>query len=178
MNVRGLIAAYLQKAVLLQLATVTGKQPWLCTVSFACDDDFNLYWFSRRATRHSRDIVRNARVAGAIVHSFTVGQKTRGLQCSGKARELSSANDIARGLAALSKRYRVSKSRQRTLTRELLEGANYALYELRPDYIVLYDTKHFPKSPRQVYRVPRRAVAARLRVSRETQGSRLRRGSV
>ena len=159
-NLRLLIEKYLQKAILLQIATAAGNVPWVCTVCFANDKRLNLYWFSRHATRHSKEIASNPSVAGAVVLPYKVGKKTRGLQFVGNAEELRSATDIAAGLAALSLRYKTSKERRGQITRQLKEGAaDYGLYRLRPDSIILYDTLNFPGSPRQVYTVPKKRTA-------------------
>jgi len=166
-NLRLLIEKYLEKAILLQIATTSGNVPWVCTVCFAYDTHLNFYWFSRHATRHSKEIANNPRVAGAVVLPYKVGKKTRGLQFAGKANELRSATDIAAGLAALSLRYKTSKERESQITQQLKEGAaDYGLYRLRPDSIILYDTLNFPNSPRQVYVVPKKKVARRTVRSR------------
>ncbi len=156
-NLRQLIEKYLEKATLLQVATAIGDVPWICTVCFAPNKQFDLYWFSSHGTRHSKEIARNPRVAGAVVLPYVVGKKTRGLQFVGTAKELHGAADIAEGLASLSRRYKVTKKREAQLTRELRGGAtNYGLYRLRLDSIILYDTLNFPSSPRQVYAVPKK----------------------
>lgn len=154
MSLKKLIAAYLQDALTLQIATSKGTKPWICTVNFAYDTDFNMYWFSRRATRHSKEIARNANVAGAIVAPRKKNEKVRGLQCSGTAQEVRDEKEIKHGVRVMSQRYAVSKERQKELLSELHEGVDYALYRLRPDSIMLYDTEHFPKDPRQEYIVP------------------------
>lgn len=143
--------------MLLQIATAAGNVPWVCTVCFAYDKHLNLYWFSRHATQHSRDIAHNPRVAGAVVLPYKVGKKTRGLQFVGKAGELSRAVDIKAGLVALSLRYKTPKERTDQIARQLKKGkADYGLYRLRPDSIILYDTLNFPSSPRQVYVMPKK----------------------
>jgi len=41
-----LVEAYLQDYSTMQLATVSGDQPWVCTVRFLADENHNLYWAS------------------------------------------------------------------------------------------------------------------------------------
>ncbi|MBI5357784.1 pyridoxamine 5'-phosphate oxidase family protein, partial [Candidatus Saccharibacteria bacterium] len=56
----------------MQLATSQNKQPYLCTLHFYADSDFNLYWFSRAGRKHSIDIANNSKVSAYIlIHEDT-----------------------------------------------------------------------------------------------------------
>lgn len=154
MNLRRLINTYLEKSMLLQIATSANNIPWICTVCFAYDSNFNLYWFSRHSTRHSQEIARNPNVAGAVVLPYAIGDKSRGLQFAGKASELHYKIDVSAGLATLQSRYGVKRKRIDQLKQEIFsKTADYGLYRLHPESIILYDTLNFPKSPRQVYEI-------------------------
>ncbi len=154
MNLKQLINKYLNDSMVLQIATSVDNIPWVCTVCFAYDSRFNLYWFSRHATRHSQEIVRNPHVAGAVSVRYALGDKPRGLQLIGTALELSDETSLLSGITALRKRYHVPFERVKQLKKELRsQTANYGLYSLRPDSIVVYDTFTFPDSPRQEYKV-------------------------
>lgn len=158
MNSKQLIRSYLDKSLLLQIATSFDGIPWICTVCFAYDIDCNLYWFSRHSTRHSQEIVLNPRIAGAVALPYAMGDKSRGLQFSGTAVELHSKNDLVLGLVTMQKRYGVKIMRIMQLRRELLSDvADYGLYCLRPDTILIHDSLNFPDSPRQVYKITNRA---------------------
>lgn len=149
------IGGYLSEALLLQVATSTDGVPWICTVCYASDANYNLYWMSRHETRHSREIAANSRVAGVVALPFSLGDKTRGLQIAGIAAELTADPEVSSGLAAMQRRYHVAPERVDQLRREILAaGANYGLYRLQPETIVLYDTLNFPDSPRQVFELP------------------------
>lgn len=152
MEIKQLISDYLEKALLLQIATSDNGIPWICTVCFAYDSEFNLYWFSRHNTRHSQEISRNSYVAGAVVQPYHLGDKSKGLQFSGIAYELHHEKDVLLGLAALQKRYGVKNKRINQLKKEIfLHLADYGLYRLHPDTIILHDTVNFPDSPRKVF---------------------------
>lgn len=154
MNIKQQINSFLDKSLLLQIATSFNGIPWICTVCFAFDSEFNLYWFSRHDTRHSQAISINPHIAGAVVPPYALGDKSRGLQFSGTAIELHNKKGIVIGLVTLQKRYGVKNKRIRQLLREiLLCKADYGLYCLRPDAIVLYDALNFPDSPRKVYKI-------------------------
>jgi len=154
MSTKLLINSYLDKSLLLQIATSVNNIPWICTVCFAYDSESNLYWFSRHNTRHSQEIIQNSYVAAAVALPYEIGDKSRGLQISGKAGELHSVSELTVGLAAMQKRYGVKNKRLNQLKREIMsQAANYGFYCLRPDTIILHDALNFPDSPRQAYTI-------------------------
>ncbi len=71
----------------MQLATSVDNQPWVCSVWFATDAGLNIYFFSATARRHSKEVVKNNKVAGAIVLPQTPNDPPRGLQFQGSRRE-------------------------------------------------------------------------------------------
>src|SRR4051812_34899784 len=81
-----LLKSYLQQQHMMQLATASGEQPWICTVYYVVDDDFNLYWASWPTRRHSLEIAQNARVAAAIPLAFENGRSVAGVQLQGVAK--------------------------------------------------------------------------------------------
>src|SRR5438874_811194 len=105
MNSKQLIESFLKESMVLQIATAVDGIPWICSVCFAYDQDFNLYWFSRHDTRHSQEITRNPRIAGAIALPFVIGDRSRGLQFAGTAYELHYEQDLLLGLSTLKERY-------------------------------------------------------------------------
>lgn len=154
MKIKLLISEFLEHQFLLQVATSVDNIPWVCTVCFGSDSRFNLYWFSRRNARHSKEIAINPIVAGTVAPPYVLGDKSRGLQLVGKATEIQTEEDIVPGLDALRKRYGVHNKRIDQLRHELLaENRDYGLYRLQPQQIILYDTLNFPDAPRQVLHV-------------------------
>lgn len=95
MDVKQLIHDYLGKTRMLQLATSVSNQPWNCTVYYAFDDDWNIYWISTPDRRHSKEIAINPKVAGVIVFSQEPYPKdgVQGLQFEGIAEILSGAEE-------------------------------------------------------------------------------------
>lgn len=89
-NLKKLIHEYLRQAQLMQVATAKDNQPWACSVYFAFDDSFNLYWISKPDRRHSQEIKENNKIAGTVVLPHTPGDKVRGIQFQGIATELNS----------------------------------------------------------------------------------------
>ena len=144
-----LIAAYLKEAILMQVATAKGSQPWACSVYFAYDRDFNLYWISKATTRHSKEIMGNKKVAGTIVLPHKFGDDMRGLSFQGTAKELKGKEAIV-GMARYAKRFAMKKPR----VDKILKGLDgHYCYKITPKMFVLFDEVNFPDDPRQEYKV-------------------------
>lgn len=145
MDIRTLVQDYLTKAQMMHLATSHGSRPWVTTVYFAADIDLNLYWLSRKNRRHSREIANNSHVAGTIVLPHNYGDKVRGLQFEGEARELKNEDELS-GRNIYSSKYWIVEDRVLNTN----EGVDLqACYQVRPERFVLYDEVNFPNDPTQ-----------------------------
>jgi uncharacterized protein YhbP (UPF0306 family) len=152
--VRQIIEELLDLGYLLQIAGARDGMAWICTVCFARDEEFNLYWFSRHDTRHSIAMSKNSTVVGAVAPSYALGDKSRGLQLTGRAREITSGPELTVGLSAMRTRYEVTPERIEQLHRQITEqSGDFGLYCFAPSEIVLHDNFTYPKSPRQLYMV-------------------------
>jgi uncharacterized protein YhbP (UPF0306 family) len=67
MNLNELALEYFHGCKLMQLATISEGNPWICSVYFAIDDDMNIYWTSAKNRQHSREIMSNPKVAVTVV---------------------------------------------------------------------------------------------------------------
>lgn len=102
MSLEKLIEEYLREAKLMQVATVKNNRPWVASVWYVHDKDWNLYFISRKSRRHSLELKDNQYVAGTIVkpHTKGSGEKVRGIQFEGKAKETKGKTlELARSLA-------------------------------------------------------------------------------
>lgn len=148
MELRQLIKDYLAEAKLMQLATSVDGQPWVCNVWFAADDDLNIYWFSSVTRRHSDEVMKNNKVAGAMVLAHTPSDKPRGVQFEGVAEQLTEADDIEKAISVYA---------DRIFSRDQIEqfmGSSdrpHKFYRIRPTTFVLFDVVHFPDNSRQEY---------------------------
>ena len=133
----------------MQVATAHDNQPWACTVYFAYDSDWNLYWISTPDRRHSKEIISNDKVAGTIVLSHTPGDKVRGLQFQGIAEEITNPADIRKLYPYYGKRFDYMKALE-----EIISGKNpHRLYRIKPTQFVLFDEVNFPDNSRQEYKL-------------------------
>lgn len=141
---RKLVKKYLSKTTVMQLSTCVNNKPWTCTVFFAYDEKFNLYFISRNTRRHSIELSKNLNVSGAIVVSYkTAGYPVVGLQFEGKA-YLVLRKEFGRLSKIFLKRFPKVKN--------LLADGNSGvakLYKVIPSGIVLYDEINFPSNSRQ-----------------------------
>lgn len=138
------ILAHLQKAPVLQLATVRDGKPWISNVHFVHDKKGNLYWLSTPERRHSKDIADNPAVAAAIVVKSDM--PVIGIQCEGYAEMVTDLTVIARVMPGYVKKHGTGKE----FYKRALAGINeHKLYRLHPLEIILFDEMNFPGQPPQ-----------------------------
>ena len=145
MDLASIIRDFLTTAQLMHLGTAHGGKPWVTPVYFAADVDMNLYWLSRKSRRHSAELQNNAHVAGSIVIPVNYGEKVRGLQFEGTARQLE-GQDADAGRNIYSSKFWIVEDRAMSA----LEGGDPQIcYQVHPDKYKLFDEVNFPQSPSQ-----------------------------
>ena len=145
-NWKKIVEEYLAKTRMLQIATCIDDQPWNVTVYFAYDDDLNIFWISKKATRHSQEIMKNPKVAGILVYDQQPSQKTiKGLSFEGIAEVLNGEDE-----EKASKIYIEQLNREQTLLEDIRSGKNpHKIYRIKPKRFVLIDSTN--KIVRQEY---------------------------
>ena len=150
MDLEELIREFLPSKNVLQLATSVNNQPWVCNVHYYSDDDLNMYWISTPQRRHSEEIKQNPRVAVVIkVHENTPNENyIIGLSAEGTA-ELA-----GRDLGQINEAYMKKLDKPAQLMADIKDGSNpHEFYKFSPTKFVLFDTKNFPKEPRQEWKI-------------------------
>lgn len=143
-----LIRKYIRTGHMMQLASLSGKQPWICTLYYVADDELNLYWASLPTRRHSQEITAHSSVAVAIPVQFQQGKKVIGLQIEAKATQLTGA-DIAPAAQLYAERF----GRDATWVDDIARGkTEHRMYRCTPELIVLFDEQHFPHNTRIEWR--------------------------
>jgi uncharacterized protein YhbP (UPF0306 family) len=148
MNLRKLIEDYLREARLMQLATSIDNQPWVCSVWFAADEDLNIYYFSSVTRRHSKEVLENNKVAGAMALPHIPEDPPRGLQFQGTVEELETEEDMEKAISVYSGRI-FSKEKIKDLMGHSTRPHKF--YKIKPTQFVLFDTVNFPDESRQEY---------------------------
>jgi hypothetical protein len=149
MNLQQLITQYFSDNKHLQLATLHNGQPWLCTVYFAADDDFNLYWMSLRSRQHSQDILQDARTAVAVVRDTDAARK-QALQITGNAYQVADDN-LQTAHAVYTNKFGPKDYDLQAMKRREANGSAYWVF--KPTDIWLWDEVNFPENPKQHHKV-------------------------
>lgn len=146
MSLRDLIKDYLKKARLMQLATSIDNQPRVCSVWFAADEDLNIYWFSSTTRRHSKEVIENSKVAGAMALPQNPADPPRGLQFQGVAKLLTDQKDIDKAISVYAGRI-FSKEKIKEFMAD--DETPHKFYKIKPIQFVLFDLVNYPNNPRQ-----------------------------
>jgi uncharacterized protein YhbP (UPF0306 family) len=148
MKVEDVVRQYVTgDARVMQLATVSGNQPWICTVYYVADDELNLYWLSLPTRRHSQEIKEHPKVAAAI--AIKHDKPVIGIQVEGDAEEVADTKTVA----GIMKKYVAKYEAGQGFYDNFMAGKNqHKLYRIRPRLFVLFDEENFPENGRQEWR--------------------------
>ena len=128
---------FLKEQKQMSLATY-GDFPWIATVYYTFDNDLNIYFLSDPSTLHCRQIAKNNKVALAITNSNqNINKPKRGLQISGVAEQLSSAEKVTLALKMWKQYLDV---RDPKLTYKAVKNS---MYRIVPKRIKLFDQELF-----------------------------------
>jgi uncharacterized protein YhbP (UPF0306 family) len=147
-NLRELIQDYLQEAKLMQLATAIDNQPWTSNVWFVADKDLNIYWFSSTKRRHSREILKNKKVAAAICLPQAPKDILRGLQLEGTAELLTDNISIVKAILLFARKIFTKEQIKQFMKNK---KQPHRFYKITPTQFVLFDALNFPDNSRQEY---------------------------
>lgn len=145
-DLRKLVKDYLSEAKLMQLSTAIDNQPWVASVWFAADRDLNIYWFSATNRRHSQEVVKNNKIAAAIVLPHTPADPPRGLQLQGVAEIVSNPKDLAIATLLFTKRI---FSKRQIADFMALKYKPHKFFKIKPTQFVLFDVVSYPENSRQ-----------------------------
>jgi uncharacterized protein YhbP (UPF0306 family) len=145
MDLKALITEYLSSNKHMQLATVKNGQPWICTVYFVHDDNFNLYWTSGRSRQHSLEILNDSKAAVTVVHDI---ERKQALQIIGNAYEVEDG-DLERVHGLYTAKFGAKHYDLEEMKKHDPEGRSYWVF--KPTEIFLWDEVNFPEAPKQKY---------------------------
>ncbi|HVQ43940.1 MAG TPA: pyridoxamine 5'-phosphate oxidase family protein [Candidatus Saccharimonadia bacterium] len=118
----------------LATADADGK-PWASTLFFAPDKDFNLYWVSAKAARHSSNVRARSQV-GIVIFGQEPPTNSGGVYFDAEAVELESPADIDIAIAALHTRPQPDKFTIGSPA-EVTGEASWRIYRAAPKEISL-----------------------------------------
>ena len=130
----------------MQLATVDGDQPWICTVRFVADENNNIYWASVPSRRHSQEIANHSKVSCAIVVHDVIGEPVIGIQIEGVAEVQKPSPSNQR----IAEKYAKKFQRDQSWVDDFVAGnTEHRIYKLTPTTVYLFDEKNFPDGQRR-----------------------------
>jgi uncharacterized protein YhbP (UPF0306 family) len=139
MEVGELVKKYLRQGRMMQVATVSDGQPWICTVYGVEDDDLNLYWLSLPARRHSQEIEKHNKVAIAV--PIKSDKPVIGIQADGSAKAVKDKDEVAKIMKLYVEKYDSGKQ----FYDNFVAGNNeHWLYKFTPNKYYLFDEVNFP----------------------------------
>ncbi|MEX0616853.1 MAG: pyridoxamine 5'-phosphate oxidase family protein [Candidatus Woykebacteria bacterium] len=145
MTLKKLVEDYLNEAKMMQLATVSGDQPWSCTLYYVADESLNLYWISMENTRHSKEIGQHEKVSASIPIKFK-DLVVVGVQAEGVAELVKNTEEIKRIMSLYTNKF----NRGKDWYKNFIDGKNdHKLYRMKPRSFVIYDRENFPDNPRR-----------------------------
>ena len=145
MDLRKLVKEYYAGNKHMQLATVSNGQPWICTVYFVADEDFNLYWMSARERQHSIEIAHDSKVAITVVRDT---ERKQALQIVGNAYEVAN-EDLERVHELYQSKFGQKDYDLEEIKQHKPTGRAYWVF--KPTKISLWDEVNFPDSPKQIF---------------------------
>ena len=139
------IKEILGKNKLLTLSTIKNNQPHSNTAYYAFDKNFNLYIWSEKASAHSKNILKNKKVAVNIFDSEQKwGSLLQGIQAMGIAKPVNNKELIKAGLLYL-KRFPASLKMVKNpkgFRHKIFESQ---LYKIKLNKIKVFDERTFGK---------------------------------
>jgi nitroimidazol reductase NimA-like FMN-containing flavoprotein (pyridoxamine 5'-phosphate oxidase superfamily) len=134
-QLKTLVKKVLDDAFLMHLGISDGNGPWVASLIFVTDDDFNLYWMSMPNARHSQALASGGKAACSIVAAQDT-HKERALQIEGLVSETSPT--LAQEIKLLTKRGMPTPGQ---IGETLKNGHKW--YKLAPSKIEVIDTELF-----------------------------------
>lgn len=144
-DLRDRLQDFLRQHNTLTLATIgPAGEPQVAAVFYVADDELNLLFLSSPESRHSRNLIREPKVAATIQADGQDWQEITGLQIEGTAAEIGGARENARVARLFAERFdflRALRGDEDEGVPVALRGpmANSRFYILRPAWIRLID---------------------------------------
>lgn len=141
-----LINNYLRQSHMMQVATVSGRKPWVATVYYVVDDELNLYWASPEKTNHSQHIRKNSNVAVAVPVVHKKNKPVVGLQAEGQANIIENIKLCEK----IAEKYASEFGFGDKWIEKVCDGQTvHKLYKFKPTKFVLFDDINFPNDPKK-----------------------------
>lgn len=120
--------------IFMVLATSNDNNPWNTPVYYAFDDNYNFYWYSRKTTQHSENILNNNAVMVIIFNSSPREATGEAVYMQGKAYEIQ-RDEISHATEVYAKRAATHDEEKQQLitTEDFLYDSELRMYKFVPD---------------------------------------------
>jgi len=141
MTPKALTEQYFAQGRVMQIATLHSGSPRVNSVYYVvADDQSAVYWMSEPQRRHSKDVLQDAHMAGAI--AIKTDSPVAGLQFTGKGSVVQDQAKIQTIIAHYNQKY---DDVAEGLFERIQQGTNkHRIYELALESVELFDELHFP----------------------------------
>lgn len=131
----------------MQLATSQANRPWVVSVFYVVNAEYNFYWLSLPGRSHSKDIEANNRVAVTIVIKEDL--PVIGIYAEGKVTVTKDQAEVKKVADAYLEKHNAAKG----FYDRFVQGANqHWVYKLEPTTITLFDEYKNSNNPMQTIR--------------------------
>lgn len=135
-----LVRQYLSQGRVMQIATVRGGKPWVCTVYFVADKSLNLYWLSLPTRRHSKEIMEDRHVAVTV--AVKLDKPVIGVQAEGTVEVVTHDGTIQ----GIMEKYVAKYDSGHNFYNNFVQGIEqHRMYRFTPERFSLFDEVTYPK---------------------------------
>lgn len=149
-QVSEILKKYLKGCKLMQISSLQNNQPKIVHCWFSYDKEFNFYYISPHNSEHSKNIIKNPKVAVSIVNSKMnkgVGQTVQGLMFAGVAEQVK-GKELLKAYLNFLKRY-PKVSEYIKLINKKVKISSTRIYKIVPKEGIWYDEINFEDYPRR-----------------------------
>ena len=142
------LSKYLHEGKIMQVASSYDNKPWVVSVFYVVDDEYNFYWLSLPDRRHSQEIKdnNNAAITIAIKQDLPV----IGIYAEGRVTVAKDQNEVKKVAEEYVRKHGAAK----TFYDRFLKGINqHWVYKLSPRSITLFDEHNNPRDPVQILKL-------------------------
>jgi uncharacterized protein YhbP (UPF0306 family) len=145
-----ILVDFLKNHKLMTLATFDNK-PWIATVFYVSDEDFNLYFLTSPKTEHGQHIAKNGMIACNIIdsHQKVTDQKV-GLQLEGTAEKVSTFESIKKILQMW---HAINPGKEEKLSFDKIKNKviGARVYKVTPNRLKFFNEKLYPEEESKTF---------------------------
>ena len=132
------ILNFLKQNGVLTLAVAKESQPWVCTLYYGIDDDFNMYLVSDPTCKHGKILQENSRVAFNVFDSHTkITENKKGIQGEGLCEVVKNPIELLKGITLW---HQFNPGIESKITFEDLQKIpDTRLFRIKPTYLKIFD---------------------------------------